>query len=156
MMPIIYKLITKLLAVRFSPHNASIINSQQIGFIPDTHILENISLAWMTHDLVIHFNIPTLFFKLDFEKAFDRVEHKYIWVVLTKVGLGGTFLQLVKGLLARATSKVHVKGHFTQEIPITQGVRHRCPLSPLIFTLSTQPLMEYLEANLAIGEMDGI
>lgn len=65
------------------------------------------------------------------------MEHKYIWMVLAKVGLGGKFLTLVRGLLLRAASKVHMNGHFTQEIPITRGVWQGCPLSPLIFALST-------------------
>lgn len=121
-MPIIYKLIVKLLVERFNPYSSNIINIQQPGSILSRHILENILLAWMTHDWVVHHKLPTLFLKLGFEKAFDRVEHEYIWAVLTKMGLGGKFLMLIKGLLSRAVSKVHVNGHFTQEIPITKGV----------------------------------
>lgn len=90
-----------------------------MGLIPGRYILENISLAWMTHDWVIYHNIPTLFLKLDFEKAFDHVEHEYIWTVMDKMGLGGIFLRLVKGLLMNAVSKAHISGNFTQEILIT-------------------------------------
>lgn len=104
------------------------------------------------HDWVI----SVLFIKLDFEKAFDRVEHAYIWVILSKIGLGGRFLSLVQGLLAQATSKVHINGRFTEPIPITRGVRQGCPLSPLLFALTTQPLMSYLEAKLATGDLRGV
>lgn len=71
-MPIIYKLIAKLLAERFSPYSRDIISIQETGFIPNRHILENISRAWMTHDWVVHHKLPTLFLKLDFKKAFDK------------------------------------------------------------------------------------
>lgn len=113
MMPIIYKLITKLLAKHFSPYNVDIVNIQQMGFIHDHHILENISMAWLMQDWVVHHILPTLFLKLDFKKAFNCMDHEYIWDVLTKLGLGGKFLTLVKGLLTHVGSKVHVNGHFT-------------------------------------------
>lgn len=102
-LPIVYKLISKLLAVYFSPqYSKLLINPQQTSFIPGRFIMKNVWLAWMTHDWVVCHRIATLFLKLDFEKAFDQVEHLYIWAVLEAVGLGGMFLKLVKGLLARA------------------------------------------------------
>lgn len=78
---------------------------------------------WLTHDKVIKHNITTLFLKLDFKKVFDRVEHQYIFVVLERIGLKGTFLKLVRGLLLVATSKVHVNGRLMEEIDIMRGVQ---------------------------------
>lgn len=70
--------------------------------------------------------------------------------------MGGTFTWLVKGLMSRAVSKVHINGHSTEEIPITRGVRQGCPLSPLIFALSMQPLMDYLQHQLTTREFEGV
>lgn len=78
MLPIIYKLIAKLIAERFNHFSSALISKQQIGFISGKHILENISLAWMTHGWVVHHNIPMILILLNFEKAFDLVEHAYI------------------------------------------------------------------------------
>lgn len=72
------------------------------------------------------------------------------------MGLGGIFLKLVKGLLSSASSKVHVNGSFTHEIPLTRGVRKGYPLSPLLFALSTQPLMDYIQQKLEVGKIEGI
>lgn len=72
------------------------------------------------------------------------------------MGLGGTFTRLVKGLLTWAVSKVHINGRFTEKIPLTRGLRQGYPLSPLIFSLSTQPLMDYLQYQLNIGNLEGI
>lgn len=63
---------------------------------------------------------------------------------------------LVQGLLEGEISKVHINGWFTEEIAITRGVRQGDPLSSLLFALITQPLMEYLQFKLTIGELDGI
>lgn len=84
------------------------------------------------------------------------VKHEYIWAILKAVGLGNTFLKLVQGLLSHAISKVHINGYFTEDFQVTRGVRQGFPLLPLIFALSTQPLMEMLQAKLASGYLQGI
>lgn len=144
MMSVVYKLISKLLLERFSPHCSNIINLQHIGFILGRYILENVSLVWLLHDWVPHHKIPTLLILLDSEKAFNKVEHNFIWDVLKAVGLGGTFLKLVQSLLSHAILKVHINDNFIAKFKVTRGVRQGCPLSPLIFSLPTQPLMELL------------
>lgn len=108
------------------------------------------------HDWITHHKLPSLLILLDLEKAFDRVEHNFIWAVLRAIGLGGTFLRLVQGLLSQAVPKVHVNGYFTEEFKVARGVRQGCPLSPLIFALSTQPLMEMLQSKLSTGYLQGI
>lgn len=131
MLTIIYKLIASLLSTRLSPVSCILISPQQTRFIPGRSILENISLALMVVEWVTKNKIPTLLILLDSENAFDQVEHKYIWAILEKIGLGGTFLMLVKALLTNVVSKVHVNSRFMDEIPLTRGVCQGCPLSPL-------------------------
>lgn len=151
MLTIIYKLIASILSKRVSTISKDIISPQLTGFI-----LENISLALMTIEWMTKKQIPTLHILLDFEKAFDRVEHPFLWLVLENIGLGGTFLTLVKGLLVHAISKVHVNGRFMEEIPLTRGVWQGCPLSPILFVLSTQSLMDYIDHTLRTVSLEGV
>jgi hypothetical protein len=55
-------------------------------------------------------NAPTLSFELDFSKAFNQVNFEYLGKQFKQVGLGGKFLQLVKGLVIGATTKIIVNG----------------------------------------------
>lgn len=64
---------------------------------------------------------------------------------MAKLGLGASFIRLVRGLVEGATSKIHANGIFLDEIPVTRDVRHGCPLSPLLFAIASQPLMDYLD-----------
>lgn len=86
----------------------------------------------MMHGWVIYHNIPNLLLLLDYEKAFDCMQHEYMGSP-RQVGTRWYTLKLVQGLLSQAVSKAHINGHFTEEIQITCGVRQGCPLSPLIF-----------------------
>lgn len=95
-----------------------IILPQQTGFVPGRNILENISIAWLTRDWLHHTGLPALFLKLDFEKAFDRIEHSYIWETLKQLGFGDLFIALVKGLIEDSFSKIHVNGLFSEEISL--------------------------------------
>lgn len=64
---------------------------------------------------------------------------------------------LVKGLLEGAISKVHINRLSTKETLVTQGVRQG-DISPLalLFALTTQPLMDYLQFKISIGDIDGV
>lgn len=151
-----YKLIAKLLALRLRVVIPFIISSQQTGFIPGRNILENISVAWLTADWLNLKRIAALFLKLDFEKAFDRVEHSYLWEAMLKLGCGEKFISLIQGLIAAAVSKLHINGMYSDDIPLERGVRQGCPISPLLFAIATQPLMAYLSSMIETGELNGI
>lgn len=64
---------------------------------------------------------------------------------MAKLGLGHSFIKLVRGLVEGASSKIHANGLFSNEIPDSKGVRQGCPLSPLLFAISSQPLMDFLD-----------
>jgi hypothetical protein len=104
MLTVVYKIIAKLLALRLNLLLPQLVSPKQTGFIPGWHILENISLAWLTHDWVKARGHPALFLSLDFEKAFNRVNHDYIWETMAKLGFGKHFILLVQGLLTNGTS----------------------------------------------------
>jgi hypothetical protein len=113
-------------------------------------------LAWLTADWLNQQNAPALFLSLDFEKAFDQVEHSYLWETLTWLGLDGTFLCLVKGLIDNATSKIHVNSMYSKPIEMQRGVRQGCPISPMLFAKATQPMMLFLTHGLHQGSLLGI
>jgi exonuclease III len=148
MLQVVYKIAAKILANRLSVLLPLIVSPKQSGFVPGRQILNNISIGYLMKDWAESKQIPLLFLLLDFEKAFDRVDFKYLWTTLEKVGLGGHFLKLVQGLVLGATAKVHINGLFTEEIPICRGVRQGDPLAPLLFAIATQPFITYLDAQI--------
>ena len=74
-----YKVFTFSLARRLSPHLHYCILLEQKGFIKGRFILDSIITLWETLELAIDTNIDLLFLKIDFDKAYDRVEWDFIF-----------------------------------------------------------------------------
>ncbi len=85
-------------------------------------------------------------FLLDTQKAFDSIDHDWIFCVLKHLSFPNWLIRFVKGML----SDVFVSPCFGKttsiRIPINRGVKQGCPLSPLLFIIAYDPLLYYLSA----------
>jgi hypothetical protein len=77
---------------------------------------------------------------LDFEKAFDRVEHGFLFDVLKSFGFGENFMKWIRILYKGAITKIKCNGFLTQGFKITRSIRQGCPLSALLYSLVAEPL----------------
>ena len=78
-------------------------------------------------------------------KAFDRVNHDYLFITMEALGFEGDFLELTKMLYNKITSQIIVNGQPTNKINIQRGVRQGCPFSMILFVLSTIPLINMIK-----------
>ena len=65
---------------------------------------------------------------------------------LQKLGIGGTYLNIVKAIYDKPTANVIFKGERLKAFPLRSGTRQGCPLSTLLFNI----ILEVLPT--AIGE----
>ncbi|KAH9084449.1 hypothetical protein LEN26_020787 [Aphanomyces euteiches] len=80
------KILTSILAYRLQRHIRHIIHPDQQGFIRRSNIQTNIArLDDMLHHIKLH-SPSSMVALLDFEKAFDRVDHAYLLRVLRHYG----------------------------------------------------------------------
>lgn len=156
MLNIDYKIIAKLLASRLQLVLPKLVMPQQTGFVKGRNMYDNILSLWLTQDLAKQRRMEGVFIKLDFEKAFDRVDHDYLWDTMEALGLGDTFIALIKGLTIGATAAVHLNGCSTYHFNLERGVRQGCPLAPLLFAISTEPLMVSLNSAYDKGTIQGM
>ena len=142
-----YKILSKVLARRIRKLLPQIIDNDQTGYIENRFIGENIR----TISDLIHYtslkNIPGLILLVDFEKAFDTVEWKYLDKVLDTFGFGESFRLWVKILYTDITSCVINNGVSTPFFEISRGVRQGCPLSPYLFILCVELLAIAIRNN---------
>lgn len=77
---------------------------------------------------------------VDLEKAFNRVEHKFLIDVMERFGFGENFLNWIKCLYTDITSCVKVNVFLTEDFKITRLIRQGCPMSALLYTLVSEAL----------------
>ncbi|KAL2610564.1 hypothetical protein R1flu_029137 [Riccia fluitans] len=75
---------------------------------------------------------------------------------MAAMGFAEDFITLTKGIVEDSSSKIHANGLFSEEIKIERGVKQGCPLAPLLFAISTQPLMTLLKNKEAEQKIQGL
>ena len=76
---------------------------------------------------------------IDGEKAFDKIQHPFIIKTLQKMGIEGTYLNIVKAVYDKPTANIILNGQNLKVFPLRSGTIHRCPLAPLIQHSSGSP-----------------
>ena len=140
------KIISKLLANRLKIVLPTIIHPLQTG-IPSRQIDQTIHLLRDMIDISNEEDLQTAFLFLDQEKAFDRVNHEFLFKTLKAFGFGKFFIGWIKTLYANASSRIKINGFFTERIPLKSGVRQGCPLSALLYAMVIEILALQLKHN---------
>jgi hypothetical protein len=91
--------------------------------------------------------------KLDFEKAFDTMEHEALLTIMKHKGFGDVWLRWVKDFLSSGVSSVLLNGVPGNKFSCKRGVRQGDPLSPLLYVLGGDLLQSAVNDMLAAGQL---
>ena len=134
------KIISKILAGCLKSVISSWSASDQAAYVPGRYKGESIRL---TSDLLEYMdvqNLPGHFVTVDTEKAFDSVDHTFLFVTLKKFGFGDIFIKWIKIILNRQECCIMNNGHSTGDFPVLSETRQREPISTYRFILVMEVL----------------
>ena len=66
-------------------------------------------------------------------KSFDKIQHPFLIKTLKKVGIEGSYLNIIRAVYDNPTANIVLNGEKLKPFPLRSGTRQGCPLSLLLF-----------------------
>ena len=74
------------------------------------------------------------------KKASDKIQHPFMIKTLQKMGIEGSYLNIVKAIYDKPPANIILKGEKLKAFPLRSGTRQGCLLSPLLFNIVLEVL----------------
>lgn len=82
------------------------------------------------------YNVNLGILSLDQEKAFDRIDHQYLFYVQKCFGFGDKLISWIKLLYTRYKSMIKVRCGLSVPVKIQRGIRHGFSMSGQFYSLA--------------------
>jgi hypothetical protein len=150
---VIFKFISKAYAIRLSLVAHRTIYFAQTTFIKGRQILDG---ALALHEILDELHgsqQPAIILKLDFKKAYDRVNWAFLRTVLTRKGFESGNIHRLMHLVSRGQTGICINGEVGPFFRNKRGVRQGDPISPLLFDFMADVLSALIDAAARAGHL---
>ncbi len=136
-----YKILSKCIANRLNKVLCEIIHKDQSYCVKGRSITDNLHLMKDLIDYAQYNNHNIGILSLDQEKAFDRVDHQFLFKTLQSFGFGKNICLVIQLLYNDATCMIGIAGGLSVPIKVRRGIRQGCPLSGQFYSLAIEPFL---------------
>ena len=77
---------------------------------------------------------------IDAEKAFDKLQHRFMIKTLQKAGIEGICLNIIKAIYDKPTGNIILNSEKLKAFALKSETRQGCPLSPLLLNIVLEVL----------------
>jgi len=136
------KVLLTIILNRIKPGIEEILDDSQAGFRKDRSTVEQILNLRLLCESQRNHQKNVFHNFIDFKKAFDRVWHEALWHTMAKYNINQGMTRLIQELYENAKTTVMVGNNYSEWFESTVGVRQGCILSPTLFNLFLERIMQ--------------
>lgn len=136
----VYKILSKILATRFSKVIGRVISVNQSAFIGERYILDGVVILNEAIEEAKRRHLKRLLFKIDFAKAYDLVEWRFLEEMLNFFNFDRRWTRWIMECVSTAHAFILVNGSPSGEFKLERGLRQGDPLSLFLYLLVAEGL----------------
>ena len=137
------KILSRIILQRLIDALEEILRDQQMGFRKNRSCTDHIATLRIIAEQSLEWNSSLYITFIDFEKAFDSVDHSTLWKILRHYGIPEKFIAIIQQSYYNSQIRViHNRELTSSPFPVKTGVRQGCILSPMLFLLVIDWIMK--------------
>jgi hypothetical protein len=128
----------------------------QFAFLKGRFIHDGIlALHEIIHEVKVRC-LKGVFLKLDFQKAYDRLDWAFLRQALSRRGFDDRMISWIMQIVMSGNTAININGEVGPYFRSSCGVRQGDPISPLLFNAAVDVLAEILEKAKISGHISGV
>ena len=139
------KVLNRILLQHIQEKTEQVTSDRQYGFRPNRGTTDAIFVVRQLMQKSKERNLNLHYHFIDFKSAFDTIWRQALWRMMARIGVNKTVIEVIKNMYEKSQCTVNVDGKMTDWFEVTVGVRQGCLLSPTLFNLFLEFVMDELQ-----------